>query len=297
MLFHRDNASHNTARQTTNYLKTLGIKYKLIRLTDPTSHRVIFIYFLKKEKLVGKWFTDAEEAAAAYQKAFEATPKCLMASGSEDTSQIFIEFQCRSSRPMYKLRPAVSLKMRRHIVVVKLQAGVRTLATVKASGVRKAAGERARGARTARGARGARTAVAADTRPAVEPREYRATVETESAAGLSTPAACRRSRFATLIVRSDPRRPRNRREQGRAAAAVGGRAGSAAHGRHLRALGAPVHLSFRRALPRGLATVGDGAGRAAPAPRRHVAARAARPPRRDRRRSRGRDRPVKGNTI
>ncbi|GBP69180.1 hypothetical protein EVAR_98252_1 [Eumeta japonica] len=35
-----------------------------------------YLFRKMKEKLGGKWFTDAEEAGAAYKKAVEATPKC-----------------------------------------------------------------------------------------------------------------------------------------------------------------------------------------------------------------------------
>ncbi|GBP95544.1 hypothetical protein EVAR_100359_1 [Eumeta japonica] len=72
----QDNASQHTVRQTTNYLWTLDIKI-LTRLAYSSDLVPCDFYLFPKikEKLRGKWFTGAEEAVAAYEKAVEVTPK------------------------------------------------------------------------------------------------------------------------------------------------------------------------------------------------------------------------------
>ncbi|GBP63703.1 Histone-lysine N-methyltransferase SETMAR [Eumeta japonica] len=73
-VLHQDNVSQHTARQTINYLGRLGIKILVHPPKNPALVPCDFYLFSKiKGKLRGKWFTDAEETVAAYEKAVEAT--------------------------------------------------------------------------------------------------------------------------------------------------------------------------------------------------------------------------------
>ncbi|GBP17736.1 Histone-lysine N-methyltransferase SETMAR [Eumeta japonica] len=64
-------------RQRINCLGTLGIEILAHPPYSPDIAPYDFYLFPKiKETLQGKWFTDAEEAVAAYDKGVEATLKC-----------------------------------------------------------------------------------------------------------------------------------------------------------------------------------------------------------------------------
>ncbi|GBP08838.1 hypothetical protein EVAR_78240_1 [Eumeta japonica] len=69
---------HVHARQLTNYSGTLGIEINISHPPhSPDLALCDFYLFAKiKRKLTEKWFTDVEEAVAAYEKDVEATSEC-----------------------------------------------------------------------------------------------------------------------------------------------------------------------------------------------------------------------------
>ncbi|GBP78133.1 hypothetical protein EVAR_59927_1 [Eumeta japonica] len=76
VLYH-NNGSPHTTRQTTNYLETSGIEI-LVHSLYSSDRAACDFYLLPKikRKLLGNWFTDAEEAVTAHEKAVKATPEC-----------------------------------------------------------------------------------------------------------------------------------------------------------------------------------------------------------------------------
>ncbi|GBP08326.1 Histone-lysine N-methyltransferase SETMAR [Eumeta japonica] len=98
ILLHYDNASPHTAKQITNHFATLDIEILAHPPYSPDlASRNLYLFPKIKGKVQGKWFADAAEAVAAYEKVvgpkrpLGASGQSVSLSGSIECSDVFVD--------------------------------------------------------------------------------------------------------------------------------------------------------------------------------------------------------------